>query len=63
LTALDAASGKQRWRAYSTGPDNELLIGADYQPFYAMDRGKNLGVSSWPADGWRQGGCQSFALE
>ena len=27
LTALDAATGKILWRAYSTGPDKEVLIG------------------------------------
>jgi glucose dehydrogenase len=56
LTWLDAATGKQRWRAYSTGPDTDVLMGADYQLFYAMNRGKDLGVSSWPADAWQQDG-------
>ena len=56
LTALDAASGKQLWRAYSTGPDNEVLIGPSFKPFYEMDRGRDLGVSSWPPDAWRVGG-------
>jgi PQQ-dependent dehydrogenase (methanol/ethanol family) len=60
LTALDATTGTQRWRAYSTGPDQEVLIGPDYQPFYTMDRGKDLGVSSWPADAWRQGGGSAW---
>ena len=31
LTALDAATGKIAWRAYSTGPDNDVLIGAELQ--------------------------------
>lgn len=44
LTALDAASGKQVWRAYSTGPDADVLIGPEFKPFYEMDRGKDLGV-------------------
>jgi PQQ-dependent dehydrogenase (methanol/ethanol family) len=56
LTALDAASGAQVWRAYSTGPDADVLIGPDFTPFYEMDRGKDLGVSSWPADAWKMGG-------
>jgi PQQ-dependent dehydrogenase (methanol/ethanol family) len=56
LTALDAATGKQAWRAYSTGPDSEVLIGPDFKPFYAMDQGKDLGVKSWPADTWKRGG-------
>ncbi|HEX8675492.1 MAG TPA: PQQ-dependent dehydrogenase, methanol/ethanol family, partial [Longimicrobium sp.] len=56
LTALDAESGKVAWRAYSTGPDSEVLIGPGFKPFYAQDRGKDLGVSSWPSTTWRVGG-------
>jgi PQQ-dependent dehydrogenase (methanol/ethanol family) len=56
LTALDVATGKQVWRAYSTGPDADVLIGPDFKPFYAMDQGKDLGVKSWPADAWQRGG-------
>jgi PQQ-dependent dehydrogenase (methanol/ethanol family) len=56
LTALDAASGQIVWRAYSTGPDKDVLIGAGFKPFYAADRGVDLGVKSWPPDAWRIGG-------
>ena len=56
LTALDAATGKIAWRAYSTGPDSECLLGPNFKPFYAMDQGKDLGVSSWPPDAWKTGG-------
>jgi lanthanide-dependent methanol dehydrogenase len=56
LTALDTATGRQVWRAYSTGPDDEVLIGPDFKPFYAMDRGKDLGVTTWPAEMWKRGG-------
>jgi PQQ-dependent dehydrogenase (methanol/ethanol family) len=56
LTALDAATGKIVWRAYSTGPDDEVLIGPSFKPHYAQDRGKDLGVSTWPADAWKIGG-------
>ena len=34
LTALDAASGRMVWRAYSTGPDKDVLIGPEFKPFY-----------------------------
>ena len=56
LVALDAATGKLSWRAYSTGPDKDVLIGPSFKPFYAMDRGTDLGVSSWPPDAWKIGG-------
>ena len=56
LTALDAATGKVAWRAYSTGPDKDVLIGPSFKPFYAKDRGTDLGVSSWPGGAWKIGG-------
>jgi lanthanide-dependent methanol dehydrogenase len=56
LTALDAATGRTAWRAYSTGPDAEVLIGDDFRPFYPMDRGADLGIHTWPPDMWRTGG-------
>jgi PQQ-dependent dehydrogenase (methanol/ethanol family) len=56
LTALDARSGKILWRAFSTGPDNEVLIGPDFKPFYGQDRGKDLGVHTWPPGAWERGG-------
>ena len=56
LTALDAETGKIAWRAYSTGPDSDVLIGPEFKPFYAADKGKDLGVRSWPPQAWQQGG-------
>jgi PQQ-dependent dehydrogenase (methanol/ethanol family) len=57
LVALDANDGRIAWKAWSTGPDKDVLIGADFKPFYASDRGKDLGVRSWPADAWKIGGA------
>jgi PQQ-dependent dehydrogenase (methanol/ethanol family) len=56
ITALDVSSGKIVWRAYSTGPDAECLIGPNFKPFYKQDQGKDLGVESWPPDAWKTGG-------
>jgi PQQ-dependent dehydrogenase (methanol/ethanol family) len=56
LAALDLATGKQAWRAYSTGPDSEVLIGDRFRPFYKSDSGKDLGVKTWPSDAWKIGG-------
>jgi lanthanide-dependent methanol dehydrogenase len=56
LTALEVNTGKISWRAYSTGPDADVLIGPEFKPFYPQDRGKDLGVSSWPSDHWKVGG-------
>jgi PQQ-dependent dehydrogenase (methanol/ethanol family) len=56
LTALDENTGKIVWRAYSTGPDKDVLIGSDFKPFYQNLVGKDLGVSSWPPGRWQTGG-------
>jgi PQQ-dependent dehydrogenase (methanol/ethanol family) len=56
LTALDAGTGKIAWRAYSTGPDKDVLLGPDFKPFYTKDRGQDLGVKTWPSDAWKTGG-------
>jgi lanthanide-dependent methanol dehydrogenase len=56
LAALDTGDGHVVWKAYHTGPDKDVLIGDAFKPFYAMDRGKDLGISTWPPDAWKIGG-------
>jgi lanthanide-dependent methanol dehydrogenase len=56
ITALDVETGDIVWRAYSTGPDAEVLIGPQFQPYYENHRGIDLGVATWPPDAWRIGG-------
>ncbi|PSC07044.1 PQQ-dependent dehydrogenase, methanol/ethanol family [Alsobacter soli] len=56
IQALDANTGKPVWKAFSTGPDKEVLIGPDFKPFYDADKGKDLGISTWPPDAWKHGG-------
>jgi PQQ-dependent dehydrogenase (methanol/ethanol family) len=56
LTALDSETGKQVWKAYSTGPDKDCLIGPNFHPFYHSDKGQDLGVKTWPPDLWKIGG-------
>jgi PQQ-dependent dehydrogenase (methanol/ethanol family) len=56
IAALDAGSGKLAWKAFSTGPDADVLIGPAFKPFYPMDQGQDLGVKSWPPEAWKIGG-------
>ena len=56
ITALDESSGKLAWKAYDTGPDRDVLIGAEFKPFYPSDRGVDLGVKTWPPQAWQIGG-------
>ncbi|ESY73899.1 methanol dehydrogenase [Mesorhizobium sp. LNHC252B00] len=56
VKALDAADGHVVWTAYSTGPDKDVLIGPDFKPHYDTDKGKDLGVTTWPPEAWKIGG-------
>ena len=56
LTAVDANDGHIVWRAWSTGSDADCLIGPDFKPFYDSDKGKDLGLTSWPPNRWQIGG-------
>jgi PQQ-dependent dehydrogenase (methanol/ethanol family) len=56
VTAYNANTGAQLWRAYSTGPDSDVKISGDANPNYASHKGKDLGVSTWQGDEWKRGG-------
>jgi PQQ-dependent dehydrogenase (methanol/ethanol family) len=56
VTANDLNTGKQVWRAYSTGPDSEVLIGEDFSSPYKSHQGKDLGVTTWKGEEWKRGG-------
>jgi alcohol dehydrogenase (cytochrome c) len=61
IAALDVDSGKELWRAYSTGSDQQVRIGNDFKPFYERMKGKDLGTSTWPADMWKHGAGSVWA--
>jgi PQQ-dependent dehydrogenase (methanol/ethanol family) len=61
LTALDADSGKILWRAYSAGPDKDVLIGPQFKPFYSADRLKDLGTKTWQGEQWKIGGGTAWS--
>ncbi|MBW3655677.1 MAG: PQQ-binding-like beta-propeller repeat protein, partial [Gemmatimonadetes bacterium] len=56
VRALSVATGAVVWTAYATGPDRDVLIGGAFRPFYEKDRGRDLGVATWPAEHWKIGG-------
>src|SRR5439155_1080510 len=45
VTAYDVNSGKEVWRAYSTGPDADVKIVGDANPNYASHRGNGFGYT------------------
>ncbi|HEY7633920.1 MAG TPA: methanol/ethanol family PQQ-dependent dehydrogenase [Gemmatimonadales bacterium] len=56
ITALDLTDGKILWQAFNSGPDVDVKIGSRFKPPYDWLRGSDLGVKSWPPDGWKRGG-------
>src|SRR5687768_7640207 len=56
LKSIDITSGRVVWTAHSTGPDADVLIGSRFKPFYEKERGRDLGVTSWPGTKWQVGG-------
>ncbi|HEV8150234.1 MAG TPA: PQQ-dependent dehydrogenase, methanol/ethanol family [Gemmatimonadales bacterium] len=56
LTAYDALTGRLLWRGFSTGPDAEVLLEGPANAGYPSHQGRDLGVTSWAGEAWRQGG-------
>src|SRR5678816_3495872 len=57
LAAIDASTGKEVWRGYNTGSDRDMKVGSRFKAFYPQDNGKDLGLTSWPGETWKQGGA------
>lgn len=56
IMALNVKDGSVAWKAYSTGSDKDCLLGPDFKPYYAKDRGKDLGLTTWSPGQWQVGG-------
>jgi alcohol dehydrogenase (cytochrome c)/methanol dehydrogenase (cytochrome c) subunit 1 len=60
VAAYNINDGKQVWKAYSMGPDEDVKIAADFNsanPHYGQ---KGVGTSTWPADQWKIGGGSTW---
>ena len=56
VAAYDVKDGRQVWKAYSMGPDEDIRLAADFNsanPHYGQ---AGLGTKSWPGDQWKIGG-------
>ena len=60
VTAYDMKSGKQVWRAYSTGPDNEMLVDPEKTMSLGKPIGKNSSLKTWTGDQWKIGGGSTW---
>ncbi len=60
LTAYDINNGKMIWRAYSTGPDNEMLIDPEKTTELGKPVGKDSSLKTWEGDQWKTGGGSTW---
>jgi alcohol dehydrogenase (cytochrome c)/methanol dehydrogenase (cytochrome c) subunit 1 len=60
VNAYDINTGKRLWKAYSMGPDEDVLLAPDFNsanPHYGQ---RGLGTSTWPGDEWKRGGGSTW---
>ncbi len=56
VTAYDMESGERAWRAYSTGPDEEMLVDPEKTTHLGEPIGENSSIDTWEGDQWQIGG-------
>jgi PQQ-dependent dehydrogenase (methanol/ethanol family) len=56
VTAYDTKDGKRVWRAYSEGPDNEILVDPEKTTDLGKPVGKDSSLKTWEGDQWKIGG-------
>lgn len=56
VTAYNLADGKQVWRAYSVGPDDQLLVDPEKTTELGKPIGKDSSLKTWEGDQWKIGG-------
>ncbi|WP_060605341.1 methanol/ethanol family PQQ-dependent dehydrogenase [Aureimonas altamirensis] len=56
LTAYNLKDGSVAWRAYSTGPDEEMLFDPEKTTELGKPVGKDSSLKTWEGDQWKIGG-------
>jgi PQQ-dependent dehydrogenase (methanol/ethanol family) len=56
VTAYDLKSGKQVWRAYSEGPDDQILVDPVKTTALGQPVGQDSSLKTWQGDQWKIGG-------
>ncbi|HML15288.1 MAG TPA: lanthanide-dependent methanol dehydrogenase XoxF5 [Xanthobacteraceae bacterium] len=56
VTAYDIKDGKMVWKAYSEGPDNEILVDPEKTTELGKPVGKDSSLKTWQGDQWKIGG-------
>jgi len=56
VTAYNMETGEQEWRAYSMGPDEDILVDPENTTHLGEPVGENSGTNTWEGDQWMIGG-------
>jgi PQQ-dependent dehydrogenase (methanol/ethanol family) len=56
VTAYDLKTGKQAWRAYSEGPDDQIMVDPVSTTELGKPVGKDSSIKTWQGDQWKIGG-------
>jgi len=56
VTAYDLNSGELVWRAYSMGPDSDILVDPENTTHLGKPVGADSGTNTWEGDQWMIGG-------
>ncbi|EAU47089.1 methanol/ethanol family PQQ-dependent dehydrogenase [Salipiger bermudensis] len=56
VTAYNMETGEQEWRAYSMGPDEDILVDPENTTHLGEPVGADSGTNTWEGDQWMIGG-------
>jgi PQQ-dependent dehydrogenase (methanol/ethanol family) len=56
VTAYNINTGEREWRAYSMGPDSDILVDPEKTTHLGKPVGENSGTNTWEGDQWMIGG-------
>ena len=56
VTAYNVENGEQVWRAYSTGPDDQILVDPQQTTHLGQPVGPDSGTNTWEGEQWKLGG-------
>ncbi|TJZ92209.1 PQQ-dependent dehydrogenase, methanol/ethanol family [Paracoccus gahaiensis] len=60
ITAYNLSDGTEAWKAYSTGPDEEMLVNAETTMHLGEPIGADSSLNSWEGDQWKIGGGSTW---
>jgi len=60
VTAYDINTGKQKWRAYSEGPDSDILVDPEKTMSLGKPVGKDSSLATWQGEQWKIGGGDTW---